>query len=181
MNAQDRHNLFAELITTHQSQLYGYIFALVRNRDDAADLFQSVCIVLWKKFDSFGSDDTAFFPWARQAAIFEVRNFLRSKKSPRHFTEELLDTFTDRDFRRQSDAAASYLDVLRSCKEKLTSADTELLEHHYGKDFSAQQIADHMGRSRQSVCNSLLRIRRWLLSCIRMQLARQEYSGEKHS
>jgi RNA polymerase sigma-70 factor, ECF subfamily len=181
VNAQDRHNLFTELITTHQSRLYGYIFALVRSRNDAADLFQSVCVVLWEKFDSFNPDDDAFFPWARQAAIFVVRNFLRREKSRRHFTEKLLDAFTDSDFDRQSDAAASYLDLLRICKEKLTSADMELLDCHYGKDLSAQQIADRMGRSRQSVCNSLLRIRRWLLDCIRLQLARQEYSGEKNS
>jgi len=179
MNAQNRHDLFAELVTSHQSQLYGYIFALVRNREDAADLFQSVCVVLWKKFDSFSQENDAFFPWARQAAIFEVRNFLRRKKSHRHLTEELLNAFTDSDFSPQSDATASYLDALRGCKQKLTSADVELLNCHYGKGMSAQEIADRIGRSRQSVCNSLLRIRRWLLDCVRMNLARQEHSGEK--
>ena len=53
MTEQDRHNSFVELLTRHQSQLYGYIFALVRNREDAADLFQSVGLILWRKFDSF--------------------------------------------------------------------------------------------------------------------------------
>jgi RNA polymerase sigma-70 factor, ECF subfamily len=178
MSGPDHHNLFAELITAHQSELYGYIFALVRNRDDAADLFQSVCVVLWKKFDSFHRESEAFFPWARQAAIFEVRNFLRHKKSRRHLAEKLLDAFTDSDFSRQSDSTTSYLAALRDCKAKLASADLQLLDYHYSKDLSAQEIADRIGRSRQSVCNSLLRIRRWLLDCIRMQLARQEHCGE---
>ena len=56
MNEQDRHHLFTELITSHQSELYGYIFAVVRNRADADDLFQSVCVVLWRKFESFQPD-----------------------------------------------------------------------------------------------------------------------------
>ena len=81
MNQQDRHNLFSDLIMAHQSQLYGYIFALVRNWEDAADLFQSVCLVLWRKFDSFEPGSKAFFPWARRTSIFEVRNFLRSKRN----------------------------------------------------------------------------------------------------
>jgi RNA polymerase sigma-70 factor, ECF subfamily len=179
--SEDRHNLFAELVTTHQNQLYGYIFALVRNREDAADLFQSVCVVLWRKFDSYRPGDNAFFAWARQTAIFEVRNFLRSKKSRRHLTEELLNAFSDCDFRDQSDAATSYMDALRECKAKLASADVELLDCHYGRDLSAQQIADRLGRSRQSVCNSLLRIRRWLMECVRMRLAQHEHSGERRS
>ena len=45
MNDQERHILFSELIARHQSELYGYIFAIVRNWEDANDLFQSVCLV----------------------------------------------------------------------------------------------------------------------------------------
>lgn len=206
MKSQNRHNLFSELITAHQSQLYGYIFALVRNREDAADLFQSVCVVLWKKFDSFLNadaannphlaanadtegnrgnlednhlDNDAFFPWARQTAIFEVRNFLRREKSRHHLTEELLEAFTECDFDRQSDATTSYMDALRSCKGKLPSVDTELLDCHYGKGLSVQQVADRIGRTRQSVGNSLLRIRKSLLDCIRLQLVKQEYPEEE--
>ena len=55
MNEQERHNLFSELIARHQSEIYAYIFAIVRNWEDADDLFQSVCLVLWRKFESFRS------------------------------------------------------------------------------------------------------------------------------
>jgi DNA-directed RNA polymerase specialized sigma24 family protein len=53
MTDQNRHNLFSELIARYQSELYGYIFAVVRNWEDADDLFQSICVVLWRKFESF--------------------------------------------------------------------------------------------------------------------------------
>ena len=67
MNEQERHNLFSDLIARHQSELYGYIFAVVRNWEDADDLFQSVCLVLWRKFESF-QPGSSFFSWARQTA-----------------------------------------------------------------------------------------------------------------
>ena len=65
MNEQQRHDLFSELIARHQSELYAYIFAIVRNWDDADDLYQSTCLVLWRKFESF-RPGTSFFSWARQ-------------------------------------------------------------------------------------------------------------------
>lgn len=178
MNEQERRNLYAELVTTYQSQLYGYIYAMVRNWEDAADLFQSVCVVLWKKFDTYEPGKSNFISWARQTAVFEVRNFLRRKKSRQHLAEEMLDALTDVSCDRQSNTAG-YIEALRNCKHKLSATDVELLDFHYGKDLSAQQIADRLGRSRQSVCNSLLRVRRWLLDCVRRQLARQEYSLEE--
>ena len=95
MNAQDRHNLFAELITTHQSQLYGYIFALVRNRDDAADLFQSVCVVLWKKFDSFKPDAMRSSRGHARLPSSWCETSCGARSRTGIVTEELLDAFTD--------------------------------------------------------------------------------------
>jgi len=75
MNEEDRHNLFSELISRHQSELHAYIFAMVRNWADSDDLYQSVCLLLWSKFDSF-RPGSSFFSWARQTAKITVRNFL---------------------------------------------------------------------------------------------------------
>ena len=40
-------------LARHQSQLFGYIYSLVRDLDDADDLFQQTSLVLWDKFDQF--------------------------------------------------------------------------------------------------------------------------------
>ena len=89
MNDQERHNLFSELIARHQSELYGYIFAIVRNWEDANDLFQSVCLVLWSKFASF-RHGSSFFAWARQTAKLEVRKFLTRKQMPNYASERIV-------------------------------------------------------------------------------------------
>ena len=54
MNQQEQHEKFSELLTLHQGQLHGYILALVRNRADADDLFQTTSLVLWRSSTLFG-------------------------------------------------------------------------------------------------------------------------------
>jgi RNA polymerase sigma-70 factor, ECF subfamily len=175
MNEQERHNLFSELMARHQSELYGYIYAVVRNWEDTDDLFQSVCLVLWSKFESF-RPGSSFFAWARQTAKIKVSNFLKLKRLPTYVSEEVLDALTEIVTEAQSDEAESYLAALQRCRAKLTAADEELLGLRYVEDLGSREIAARVRRPQQSVCQSLKRIRRWLLKCIRTERAQQEHS-----
>jgi RNA polymerase sigma-70 factor (ECF subfamily) len=179
MNELDRHNLFSDLISRHHTQLYAYIFAVVRNREDAADVFQSMCVVLWRRFESF-EPGSEFFPWARQTAKLVARGFLRHKKvrATGSVSEDLLDALAETTVETQNTPADLSLAALRRCKSKLSDSDGELLELRYGENLSSGQIADRTQRPQPSVCNSLKRIRGWLLDCIQMELARQEHPGE---
>lgn len=177
MNNQDRHNLFSELIASHHSALYAYIFAIVRNREDAGDVFQSVCLVLWRKFDTF-RPGTSFFSWARQTAKLVVRSFLRhNKRLPSCVTEELLEVLAETAFDAQDEMADRYVAALRRCRGKLDVADEELLELRYVDDLGSGEIAARLQRPQPSVCRSLNRIRNWLLACVEMEVAQQEHSG----
>jgi RNA polymerase sigma-70 factor, ECF subfamily len=175
MNEKDRHNLFSELVARYQSELYAYIFAIVRNWEDTDDLFQSVCLILWSKFASF-RPGSSFFAWARQAAKIEVRNFLRRTQLSGHVSEELLDVLAESDLDAQRGEAEVYLAALEHCREKLSASDAELLEFRYVEDLGSREIAARVRRPQQSVCQSLKRIRRWLLECVRTELARREHS-----
>jgi RNA polymerase sigma-70 factor, ECF subfamily len=172
MNEQERHDLFSSLITRHQGELYAYIFAIVRDWEDASDLFQTVCLVLWRKFASF-RPDSSFFAWARQTAQLEVRNYLRRKRPSNPFSEELMDALAGTVVEARSDLAEFYLAALRQCREKLDPAEKELLALRYAEDLSSHQIADRMQRPQSSICRSLKRVRRWLLKCIQTDVARQ--------
>jgi RNA polymerase sigma-70 factor, ECF subfamily len=175
MNNQDRHNLFSELIARYHSQLYAYIFAVVKNQEDAEDVFQSVCLVLWRKFPSFQPGDN-FFCWARQTAKYVLYSFLRHKnKLPGHGDERLLDAFADTISSTQGGGVELHLAALERCREKLSSADEELLQLRYVETLGIHEIADRLQRLQPSVCRSLNRIRRWLLECIQSELARQDH------
>jgi RNA polymerase sigma-70 factor, ECF subfamily len=177
MNEQDRHSLFSELVARYHSQLYAYIFAIVRDREDAGDVFQSVCLVLWRKFDSF-EPGSNFFWWARQTAKLVVRGFLRCKrKLSSCVAEELLEALAETGFEDPGDATETYLAALRRCRDKLDSTDEQLLELRYMEELGSREIADRLKRPQTSVCRSLNRIRNWLLECIEKDLHRQEQAG----
>ena len=179
MNDPNKHALFSDLVTRHRSELYGYIFAVVRRWEDADDLFQSVCLVLWSKFDSF-QPGSNFFAWARQTAKNKVADFLRRRQQPYFVDGDSLDVLTEIAVNVGNDVEDSFLAALRHCREKLTVSDEAMLELHYGKDLGSRQIADQLQRSQPSVCRSLNRIRNWLLECVRLEIVRQEHVEDDH-
>jgi RNA polymerase sigma-70 factor, ECF subfamily len=176
MNEQERQNLFAELVSRHQNDLHGYIYAVVRNWDDTDDLYQSVCLVLWHKFDSF-LPGTNFFAWARQTAKNKIGDFVRRKRSPNYATEQLVDILAGIAAEPCDTGPEGYLAALRRCKEKLSDTDSELLQLRYVDELNTVEIADRLQRLRPSVSRSLSRIRRWLFECVRMELAKQQHSS----
>jgi RNA polymerase sigma-70 factor (ECF subfamily) len=175
MNEQERQDLFADLTNRHQGELYAYIFSMVRNWADADDLYQTVCLVLWDKFEKFRLG-SSFFAWARQTAKNTVRDYLKRKKSRRYISDEVLDALTDTKIELHSDDTELYMAALRRCKEKLSAADGELLELRFVEDLSSAEIADRLQRSQASVCRSLTRVQRSLMECVQREIARQEHS-----
>jgi RNA polymerase sigma-70 factor (ECF subfamily) len=180
MNEQERRALFAELVSRHQSALYSYIYAVVRNWEDSDDLYQSVCLVLWQKFESFRPDSN-FFAWARQTARNKVGDFIRRGRSPNCVDQELLDILVDSAAKLHDDEAESHLVALHRCREKLIATDDELLRLRYVEELTTVQIADRLQRLQPNVSRSLNRIRRWLTECVQMELARQAHPrGNSH-
>lgn len=164
---------FAQLLTLNEPRLFGYIYALVLNTADAEDIYQYTALALWRKFDSY-RPGTNFAAWARAAARFEVQHYFRGKSRRRlHFDESLLNELTEA--HSAADPAfeserGSYADALRRCKDVLPENDRRLIELCYTATTNIKQIAGGLGRSPQSVCNSLSRIRRALFDCIRRSL-----------
>jgi RNA polymerase sigma-70 factor (ECF subfamily) len=165
---------FMELVTLHQTRLYGYIFALVGNAEDADDLFQQTILVLWRKFADFerGSD---FSRWAWTTAKFEVRNFQRvSRRSHVIFSDRLVDQLmSEAGVEEDTSDDPEREHALQHCVEKLPEADRELLDLCYKDRNKIKDIATRLGRSSQSVCNSLGRIRTTLFNCIQRVLNRE--------
>jgi RNA polymerase sigma-70 factor (ECF subfamily) len=162
---------FAEFLRQDQSRLYGYIHSLVRDLNDADDLYQQTTLILWKKFDEFDRA-RSFFAWACGVARFEVANFLRARGRKRLYLSDdlnlqLIDAQADLTNAELEDRR----DALVRCIDKLRQRDRELLTECYGDDAGVHQAADRRGRSPQSVYNSLRRIRRVLFECIARTLA----------
>ena len=169
----DRRSEFAALLRDNQSRLYGYIHALVRDLDDADDLFQQTTIILWNKFGDYDRS-RSFLTWACGVARFEVSNFLRTRgRQKLYFTDDLNLLLIEAYDRVPKDEMEDRRDALGQCVGKLRDRDRELLRECYGDPTGIGTAAGKRGRSSQSVYNSLRRIRRALYECIERALAAQ--------
>ena len=168
-----RHADFAEHLRQSQSRLYGYIHSLVRDLNDADDLFQQTSLILWKKFDEY-DPRRSFFSWACGIARFEVANFVRTRSRQRlYFSDDLSLLLIEAQAEMGDEDLADHRDALAQCVEKLRQRDRELLAECYGDTSGVPDASDRRGRSPQSVYNSLRRIRRALYECVSRTLARQ--------
>lgn len=157
---------FAERLRQSQTKLYGYIHSLVRDLNDADDLYQQTTLILWKKFNQFDRQGS-FFSWACGIARLEVANFLRSRGRQRlYFSDDLSLLLIEAQAEVANEELESRRDALARCVEKLRQRDRELLTECYGNQAGVHEAAERRGRSPQSIYNTLRRIRRALFECI---------------
>jgi RNA polymerase sigma-70 factor (ECF subfamily) len=168
---------FAEQLREAQSRLFGYIHSLVRDLDDADDLFQQTTLILWNKFDDFDRG-RSFLSWACGVARLEVCNFLRSRGRQRlYFSDDLNLMLAEAQDEMTHDETEERRCALARCVEKLRQRDRQLLDECYGREDGVTRVAGRHGRSPQSVHNSLRRIRRSLFECIRRTLDQKSRPG----
>jgi RNA polymerase sigma-70 factor (ECF subfamily) len=165
-NTQLRQAEFAADLREIQTRLYGYIHSLLRDLNDADDLFQQTAVILWKKFDEF-DHRRSFFSWACGIARLEVVNFLRGRARRRlYFSDDLNLLLIEAQADLGKDEAEERRDALAKCVAKLRERDRQLLTECYDESSGVNQAARRRGRSPQSVYNSVRRIRRALYECI---------------
>lgn len=170
MRNDDRSNEFAALLTAQQRSLFAYIFALVHNLRDAEDVYQETAITLWQKFAEYKAG-TNFAAWAQATARFKARDFLRSKRRGRVYFDdrllaELSDTLATIETASHMETAEAYHRALNDCMSRLNAIDQQLVAFSYSATCTLKEVARQEGRSLQSVCNSLKRIRGTLFECI---------------
>jgi RNA polymerase sigma-70 factor (ECF subfamily) len=164
---------YPALLRQHQTQLFGYIYSLVRDLDDADDLFQQTSLVLWDKFEQFDRGKS-FINWACGVARYEVLNFLRSRSRKRlYFSDELNLALVEAHESLEQEQLEERRTVLQVCMKKLRQKDRELLEACYERSASLREVAEREGRSTHSIHNSLRRIRRVLFECVQRGMARE--------
>jgi RNA polymerase sigma-70 factor, ECF subfamily len=169
------HDSFVEILTQHRGQLFGYIYALVRRLDDAEDLYQDTALVMWTKYREY-EQGTNFLGWACTIARYRVANFLKSQRRRRHFFGQALqEELAALQTRIHADGLGLQQEALLDCMKKLPASDVQLVKLCYGGSTSFREVAKQLGRSPQSVYDSLSRIRRVLLECINRTTAREEH------
>lgn len=164
--SEQRRDAFARLFAKHDRWLFSYLVTLLADPAHAEEVFQEVCVVVWRMYDKFelGTD---FVKWASVIAHNQVRKFRReSKRSGFQLSDETCDRLAA-DAARGADLFDLRRDALRRCMSKLHASDRQLVQRCYSESSpSFKNIAEDLGRPVNTVYKALNRIRRSLHECI---------------
>ncbi|MEZ6061470.1 MAG: sigma-70 family RNA polymerase sigma factor [Planctomycetaceae bacterium] len=161
---------FIRAFSQSQRPLYLYILPLVGNPADADEVLQETNLVIWKKWSQFQAG-TNFVAWGRAIARLEVFRFRRQRPTKMQFLDsQLLEVIAEEVATRSPELQRKH-DALSECLGKLRPQDRQLIRMRYSSNVTGDQVAEELGRPANSVYQSLGRIRRVLMECVRRQLA----------
>jgi RNA polymerase sigma-70 factor (ECF subfamily) len=169
--ADQRRDAFARLFAKYDRWLFAYLVTLVHNPADAEEVFQEVCVVVWRLSDEFelGTD---FVKWVSVIAHNQVRKFRRESRRGGFQLSDAASELLAVDASRGADLFDFRREALQKCLGKLPSRDRQLVQQCYSHaSASFKTAADQMGRPANTVYKALNRIRRALHECIDRTLA----------
>lgn len=168
----DNVELFTQLFTTHQEQIFRIVFCMVHCLNDAEDVFQQTALTMWEKFDTF-QNGTNFVAWASTIARHNALKLMTARgRAGLSLSEEALVMLANQSVSLSSFGDAR-LEALAKCRRKLSEDDQTLLHECYSGNGSIHDVATRIGRSDSSVYVSLSRIRGRLYHCIQRALSQE--------
>ncbi|MFH1301909.1 MAG: sigma-70 family RNA polymerase sigma factor [Planctomycetota bacterium] len=160
---------FVSLLARHHSLIRGFIGTLLPHQTDAEDVFQQTCLVLWRKWNTFDSEQS-FSAWACGIAFYEVKNFQRVQSRDRlYFSDEVLslvaecqtNSLTETDRQKQA---------LDDCIQKLDGENRQFIRDCYHDQLTIKEVAAQSGRSADATYKKLARLRLRLMDCMQQTL-----------
>lgn len=168
---QQRRDTFARLFAQHDRWLFAYLVSLLGNAAHAEEVFQEVCVVLWREYETFQLG-TNFVKWVSVIAHNQVHRFRRQQKRVGPQLSDATVSLLAEDAVERVDLLESRRDALRNCLEKLADTDRQLVRHCYGDSrVTFKTAAEDLGRPVNTVYKALNRIRRALYQCIERTIA----------
>ncbi|MEM8864139.1 MAG: sigma-70 family RNA polymerase sigma factor [Planctomycetota bacterium] len=162
---------FARVFAQNDRWLFAYLVTLLGSPADAEEVFQEVCVILWRDYDKF-DPTTNFMKWASVIAHHQVHRFRRTQtRRAKPLSDAVVDLLAD-----EAVAKADLMDsrrlALHDCLKKLPASDLELERHCYSDSRrSMKAVAELLGRPANTVYKAMNRIRQSLHGCIDRKLA----------
>ncbi len=166
MDANER---FLTLLLKAQADLKAFLGSVVRDRAAADDLFQEVCLALWRSFASY-DPARPFGAGARGVAGKKVlQAFEKSRRIPLAFSPRTIQAVSEAYDR--TEPVAPETDGLRDCIGKLPDRSRQLLVLRYERGLKLGELARQVGGTLDAVHKLLSRIRENLEECLRRKAA----------
>jgi RNA polymerase sigma-70 factor, ECF subfamily len=161
---------FVQLFTKWQRRLFLFILAQAPNPVEAEEILQETNLVIWRKSHTY-TPGTNFYAWGCRIAVLEV---LKSRDRRRRQATLMSEAFVEAVAREAQDSVDSLEErrrALLACLARLAASDRDLIRRRYAPGETGKTVARQLGRPANSVYQSLTRIRRTLLECIKRRLA----------
>jgi RNA polymerase sigma-70 factor (ECF subfamily) len=174
INGPARDAEFLRNLAATYRDLYACAVSIVGDRNDAEDVIQEVCVVLWEKYEEF-EPGTNFRKWAMTVTFNCARSFARKRRRQRGtgFGEEAISRIV-----LMRTAASELLELrrelIRDCIDKMSSSDRHFLSDCYRSSTSLVELAARKGKTVSSVYSKLKRLKRSLVECVQRHLERGE-------
>lgn len=147
---------FSQLIEQHQAIIHKITMVYADGRSNREDLFQEICLQLWRSYPNFRSE-SKFSTWMYRVALNTAISDIRKKKTDIHF-EQLHDN--DRLQTETSDEKEQEK-LLYQAISKLNRIDKAIILL-WLEEKSYDEIASILGISKTNVSVKLVRIKRKL-------------------
>lgn len=158
---------FLNLLMQKQMRIYAFILSVIRNFQDADDVFQDTVNTMWQKYpESRPIDD--FVSWGIQVAYYKILEYRKKQKREDHVL------FDSPLFEKVLSAARNInldyderIEKLKQCLKKLGPRGRKIIELRYYQDLKPQQISELLGLSVLNVYKIMSRIHGQLVECVK--------------
>ena len=161
---------FVRLFTQVQRALYLSIMPMVRSPSDAEEVLQEANVVILNKWRQF-QPGSNFLAWCRAIARLEVFRFRRRNFHRIQLLDDDVMQLIAEKIEEEALDVEQHRRILMDCLGRLREPDQELIRRRYTQGVTGDEVASQLGRPANSVYQSLGRIRRMLLECMRRRLA----------
>lgn len=162
---------FVAELTRHQRSIYVLILSAVHSRSDADDVYQSVCMTLWRRRVDYDPAQGTFKAWARGIARNLIRNYVRVENRRQKrimFSEELTEQLLDIEAENTT-LLEDRAEALRHCLGRLGAEQRKLIEHYYERRNTVAELAKLFNMGSRTIYRQVDLIRIALLKCVMRQ------------
>ena len=156
---------FVRLFAMHSSKVMSFIRVLNMNRqDDAEEVFQRTCMVIWKKFSQYDPSGD-FTAWACRIAYYETLKHREAMGRVKILNDEALKEVAEAAI-PISAKLSERRGALADCLESLPESQYKLVRQKYFEGETVEEIARASGRSSYAVYRELSKAHGLLFRCV---------------
>ena len=150
------------LLEVHQTELFGYLMKMLRNRGDAEDTLQATLLQAVRKL-TWLKNPASFRSWIFRIASRNAFRIIKRRQQQKEFSNaEFIDAATQPELCESPQQ--DLIGQIPQWLEKLTPRGREVIILHYLKGFTTEEVADildiPLGTAKSRISYSLLCIRK---------------------